>query len=165
MTAKLLSRLMANCGGKAINCFDGSAIVRFGCREDGLRAEQRFNNYHFCGQDITLELISDLDNCEDVQEFNICKSIIRGVNISKDLTNEEVFKKVVNQFNGDDINVIVDVIEMIAKIDRKDNCLVITAVTPADNHKLLSYAKKYLSSAESTIDWSLAERYVCFDER
>ena len=148
---------MDNCGGKPINYFDGRALIRFGCADDARRAEQRFNGHPFPfnpGKAIAVHLIDgDLEESTDVQEFNICKSVLSG-NCFDGLNNQEVLFKVVEEWDDFD----EDVMELIAQIERIDDCLVISAVCPSANQKLVGYAKKYLSS-ESHLEWTEAKEY------
>ena len=151
----LLSRLLANCGGKPVNYCNGSALIQFGSQEDAMRACRRFIDYPIFGKPCRLRHIHEgLNDSLLLQEFNICKSVIRGLSAKSCQNVNDFVLNIITEWNDPEVGV-----ELVAKVEPLDDGLVVTAVSSAANQKLLGCAERHLS-LESDIQWIDAKEYV-----
>ena len=103
---KMLSRFVDNSGGKVVNYCDGCALVRFGCQEDLIRAYRRLNG-HMIYEDMSLMLIpipEPLNEWTDLQEFNICKSVVKGLDLIRGRNEKDFINKMIDEWNDPKID-------------------------------------------------------------
>ena len=100
------------------------------------------------GHTFQLSLIEDLDVSTDVQEFNICKTFIKGLAFESTDNLLEKVRNLINDWNDNEISG-----QIVVSVESQPNReLIVTAINPESNQKLLKALDRHLSS-DSGLKW------------